>query len=81
MEERGIKELNVRPQPSMNVETVHKQNGRLAIGNDPYAETKEQISGVYILNCKDLDEALEYAGKLPAARLGIVEFRPLVESS
>jgi hypothetical protein len=44
----------------MNVKTVHKQNGRLAIGNGPYAETKEQTSGVYILNGKDLDEALEY---------------------
>jgi hypothetical protein len=63
----------------MNVKTVHKQNGRLAIRNGPYAETKEQMSGVYILNCKDLDEGLEYAGKLPEARLAIVEIHCLLE--
>lgn len=79
VEQRGIKELNVRPQPSRNAKTVRTQNGKLTIGDGPYDKTNEQISGVYILNCKDLDEALGYAGKLPAARFGIVEVRPLVE--
>jgi hypothetical protein len=51
----------------------------LEIGDGPYAETKEQIGGVYILNCKDLDEAIEFAGKLPAARIGVVEVRPIAE--
>ena len=79
MEQPGIKELNARSQPSMNVKTMHKQNGRLVIGNGPYAETKEQRSGVYIFNCKDLDQALECAWKLSAARLAIVEIRRLLE--
>lgn len=46
VEQRGIKELNARSQPSKNAKTVRTQNGKLAIGNGPYAETKEQISGV-----------------------------------
>jgi hypothetical protein len=79
VEQPDIKALNARSQLSMNVKTVHKQNGRLAIGNGPYAETKEQMSGVYILNCKDLDESLEYAWKLPVARLAIVEIHRLLE--
>jgi len=79
VEQRGIKELNARLQPSRNAKTVRTQNGKLAIEDGPYVETEEQISGVYILNCKDLDEAMEYAGKLPAARFGIVEVRPLAE--
>jgi hypothetical protein len=80
VEQRGIQELSVRPQPGRNAKTVRTQNGKLAIADGPYAETKEQIGRVYILNCKDCDEALEYARKLPAARFGIVEVRPLVES-
>ncbi len=76
LEQRGIKELNVRPQPSMNAKTVRAPNGKLQIADGPYAQTKEQISGVYILSCRDLDEALEYAGKIPAGS-GVVEVRPL----
>ncbi len=77
VEQRGVKELNVRPQPSLNAKTVRARNGKLQVTDGPYAQTKEQISGVYILNCKDLDEALEYAGKIPGARSGVVEVRPL----
>jgi hypothetical protein len=77
VEQRGVKELNALPQPSMNAKTVRTQNGRLQIVDGPYAQTKEQISGVYILNCEDLDEALEYAERIPRGS-GIVEVRPLV---
>jgi hypothetical protein len=61
------------------IRSVRAHDGKLEIGDGPYAETKEQIGGVYILNCKDLDEAIEFAGKLPAARIGVVEIRPIAE--
>ena len=54
---------------------MRAQDGKLVIGDGPYAQTKEQLTGIYILNCKDLDEAIKLAGKLPAARMGVVEIR------
>ncbi len=80
LEQRGIWEFVAVPQPSMNAKTARTQDGKVQIGNGPYSQTKEQIGGVYILNCKDLDEALEYAGRHPVARYGVVEVRPLVEA-
>ncbi len=44
----------------------------------PFAETKEQLGGFYILDCKDLDEAIEYAAKIPIAPWGSVEVRPVM---
>ena len=44
----------------------------------PFAETKEQLGGFYLLDCKDLDEAIEYAAKIPGASHGSVEVRPIV---
>jgi hypothetical protein len=77
IEQRGVKEANARLEPSQNAMTVRAHDGKLEIGNGPYAETKEQIGGVYILNCKDLEEAIELAGKLPVVRTGVVEIRPI----
>lgn len=79
VEQRGIRELNARPQPSTTAKTVRTRDGKLEQANGPYAATKEQITGVYILNCEDLDEAIQYAGKIPASRFGVVEVRPLVD--
>ena len=45
----------------------------------PYAETKEQLAGFYILDCKNLDEALDYAAKIPGAQTGEIEVRPISE--
>jgi len=47
------------------------------IADGPFAETKEQIAGVYVVECEDLDEAIEVASKIPAARSGTVEVRPV----
>ncbi len=79
VEERGIREANARLQLSSTATTVRARDGKLLIGDGPYAETKEQLGGVFILNCKNLDEAIEFAGKFPVARMGVVEIRPLVE--
>jgi hypothetical protein len=49
------------------------------ITDGPFAETKEQLGGFYMLDCRDLDEALEFAAKVPSARNGSIEVRPIWE--
>ena len=52
---------------------------RSLTADGPFAETKEQIGGYYLVDCKDLDEAIEVAAKIPGARLGTIEVRPIWE--
>ena len=62
--------------------TVRTQNGKALLVDGPFAETKEQLAGYYILNCKDLDEAIEWAKKIPTGchgGEGCIEIRPLRE--
>ena len=66
--------------PSVTATTVRVQDGRVVVTDGPYAETKEQLAGFYILDCENLDEALEWAGKIPTGcqgGAGLVEVRPL----
>lgn len=59
--------------------TVRMQNGKLLVTDGPFAETREQLAGYYILNCRDLDEAIMYASRIPTACGGLhgcVEIRP-----
>lgn len=58
--------------------TVRVRDGKTMITDGPFAEAKEVMGGFYILDCKDLDEALEYAAKIPDARSSAVEFRPVM---
>ena len=58
--------------------TVRVRNGKLSTTDGPFAETKEQLGGFYILNCKDLDEAIEWAAKIPGASGGSIEVRPVI---
>jgi len=66
-------------QPTTTATTVKVRNGERMITDGPFAETREQLGGFYLLNCKDLDEALDYAAKIPGAQLGSVEVRPIME--
>jgi hypothetical protein len=59
--------------------TVRVREGRTLVTDGPYAETKEALGGFYLLNVKDLDEALELAAKIPGARTGAIEVRPISE--
>jgi hypothetical protein len=59
--------------------TVRVRDGQTVITDGPFAETKEQLGGYYLLNCKDLDEAIEMAAKIPGARHGSIEIRPIQE--
>jgi hypothetical protein len=65
--------------PTSTATTVRVQNGKKITTHGPFAETKEQLGGYYQLNCKDLDEAIEWAAKCPGARVGSIEVRPLVD--
>lgn len=64
--------------PTTSATTVRVREGQALTTDGPFAETKEQLGGFYILDCKDLDEAIEYAAKIPGAAHGSVEVRPVV---
>ncbi len=59
--------------------TVRVRNGQRLTTDGPFAETKEQLGGFYILKCKDLDEAINWASKIPATEYGSVEVRPIMD--
>ena len=55
------------------------RNGKVSTTDGPFAETKEQLGGYYLIEAKDLNEAIQVASKIPGARLGCVEVRPVAE--
>ena len=57
--------------------TVRIRNGKLFITDGPFAETKEQLAGFYMIEARDLNEAIQVASKIPPARVGCVEVRPI----
>ena len=59
--------------------TVRVQNGKVSVIDGPYAETKEQIGGFFLINARDLNEAIQVASRFPSARLGSLEVRPVKE--
>ena len=65
-------------QPISTATSVQVRDGKSIVTDGPFAETKEQLGGYYILDCKDLDEALKWAAKIPSARYGTVEVRPVM---
>jgi hypothetical protein len=68
-------------QPSSTATIVQAEPGGRPITTDgPFAESKEQLGGYYLLECTDLDEAIEWAAKIPAARYGKIEVRPVMET-
>ncbi|MGE3267481.1 MAG: YciI family protein [Chloroflexota bacterium] len=77
--ERGLLEGGEALQPVATATTVRVRNGERLITDGPFAETQEQLGGYYLLNCKDLDEAIECAAAIPGAQHGSVEIRPIWE--
>jgi hypothetical protein len=65
--------------PTSSATTVRVRNGETLMTDGPYAETKEALGGYYLLDVKDLDEALEFAAKIPGAQSGAIEVRPIWE--
>jgi hypothetical protein len=66
-------------QPTKTATTVRVRNGKTAMTDGPFAETKEQLGGYYLINAKDLDEATALAAKIPSARFGSIEVRPIMK--
>jgi hypothetical protein len=79
MTERGILQGGERLRPTTDATTVQVRGGQVLTSDGPFAETKEQIGGYYIVDCKDLDEAVDVAAKIPGARNGTIEVRPIWE--
>src|SRR5260221_3209089 len=66
-------------QPTTTATTVRVRDGKILTTDGPFAETREQLGGYYLMNCKDLDEAIALAAKIPAAADGSIEIRPIME--
>lgn len=79
MGERGILQGGERLRPTSAATSVQVRDGRVLTTDGPFAETKEQLGGFFLVDCKDLDEAIEVASKIPGARHGTVEVRPIWE--
>jgi hypothetical protein len=66
-------------QPTSTATTVRLRNGQRLVTDGPFAETKEALGGFYLIEARDLDEAIELAAKCPGARSGAIEVRPIME--
>jgi hypothetical protein len=76
MDTRGVRLQGDRLRPISDATTVRVRDGEVLVADGPFAETKEQIAGIDILECADVAEAIEVASKHPAARFGTIEVRP-----
>jgi hypothetical protein len=76
---RGIRSRGHELADVEDATTIRVRGGDVVIADGPFAETKEQIAGFDILECRDLDEAMEVAAKHPVARFGALELRPFTE--
>jgi hypothetical protein len=68
-----------RLQPTQTATTVKVRNGKLSTTDGPFAETKEQLGGYYLIEARDLNDAIQIAAKIPSARYGSIEVRPVWE--
>ncbi len=77
MGKSGVMTHGVGLSPASTATTVRVRDGKTITTDGPFAETKEQLGGVWEFECKDLDEAIAWAAKIPQAKLGSIEIRPL----
>jgi len=76
MDSSGVRLIGDQLSPSSDATTVRVRDGDVLLADGPFAETKEQIAGFDIIECSDLDQALEVAAKHPVAGFGMIEVRP-----
>src|SRR5260370_14009912 len=79
MGKRGVLQGGERLRPTTDATTVRVRDGEILTSDGPFAETKEQVGGYFLVDCKDLDDAIEVAAKIPGARSGSIEVRPIWE--
>ncbi len=77
--DRGLLVAGEALHPIASATTVRIRDGQTVTTDGPFAETKEQLGGFYMVHAKDLDEAIELAAKIPAAKHGSIEVRPIFE--
>jgi hypothetical protein len=77
--ERGLFEAGEALTPTSTATTVRVVDGQVVATDGPFAETKEALGGFYLINARDLDEAIEIAARIPAATDGCIEVRPIWE--
>jgi hypothetical protein len=68
-------------QPTATATTVRVRNGKVSTTDGPFAETKEQLGGFYLIEAKDLNDAIQVASRIPSARFGSIEVRPVMDFS
>ena len=78
MDQKGVLVAGEALYPTQTATTVRVRDGERAVTDGPFAETKEQLGGFYVLECKDLDDAIEWAAKIPGAQFGSIEVRPVM---
>ncbi len=78
LQEAGVFKGGNALQPVATATTVRRRNRERMTTDGPFAETKEQLGGYYLIDCANLDEALDWAAKIPAAETGCVEVRPVM---
>jgi hypothetical protein len=66
-------------QPTTTATSVRVRNGKTATTDGPFAETREQLGGFYLIEAKDLDEATKIAARIPSAKIGSIEVRPIMK--
>jgi len=76
---RGLLVAAEALQPIATATTVRVRNGKVSVTDGPFAETKEQLAGFYLIEARDLNDAIQVASKIPPAREGSIEVRPVRE--
>lgn len=79
VKENGQHQASGRLQPTANATTVRLRDGKRLVTDGPFAETREQLGGYYLVDAKNLDEAIDIAAQIPSAQAGSIEVRPLFE--
>ncbi|MGH8222385.1 MAG: YciI family protein [Woeseiaceae bacterium] len=77
LRQRGLCLASEALQPVRTATTVRVRDGKVSVTDGPFAETKEQLAGFYLVDARDLDEAIELAARIPPARIGCIELRPI----
>ncbi len=77
VKQAGVWKAGAGLRPTGTATTVRRREGRLLTTDGPFAETREQLAGLYILQCSDLDEAIDWASRIPSVGRGSVEIRPV----
>src|SRR5262245_50538629 len=79
LERRGVLQVHAGLHPSANATTVRVREGKVLLTDGPYAEGREQVGGLALIECDDLDEAIDIAARHPATAIGQIEIRPVRE--